>query len=156
MRRKSVVTWVLVADGARAKIFESVGHGGALAPAFDYESAAPHAASREIASDRPGRTFDSSGLGRHAKQPPTDPHEYEKAKFLREMSRRLEEGYNSGAFRRLVLVAPPKALGELRATLSGPVRAAVAAEVNKDLTHLPLPELASQLKDLVKPSLAEG
>ncbi len=150
---KAVVTWVLVADGARARIFESHGHAGTLTPAFDFESASSQAPSRAIASDKAGRTFAGSGQGHHAKQPTTDPHEYEKVRFLRNMTRRLEGGYKSGAFKRLVLVAPPKALGKLRSALSGPVRNSVTAEVNKDLTHLPVHELVVQLKEVVRPHL---
>jgi protein required for attachment to host cells len=57
----------------------------------------------------------------------------------------LRRELGRGKFERLVLVAPPKELGRLRAELSPAVRERVTAELNKDLTRLSLREMAEHL-----------
>jgi len=114
------------------------------------------APSREIASDRPGRTFDSAGQGRHAKEEPTDPHRYEKKRFAHSLAERLETAVTRHEVDRLVVVLPPQLLGDLRAAMSAVLEKAVAAEVHKDLTNLPPHELerylAEELRAAVTPT----
>jgi protein required for attachment to host cells len=96
-------------------------------------------------ADRPGRTFDSAGHGRHAMEPPTDPKRVEQHAFFTEVAERLEAAARGGKFDRLVLVAEPRALGELRRLLAPAVAAKVSAELDKDLTHLPPAEIGERL-----------
>ncbi len=119
---KPVKTWILIADGARARILLNEGPGKGLKPALDHEFATVHAPTRELGSDRPGRVHDRFGPGRHAMEPPADWHEYEKQTFAAEIARLLEEEAQKGSFDRLVVVAPPKTLGELRRTLGRAAR----------------------------------
>jgi len=133
---KKTVTWVVVADGARARLFINDGPGKGLKPIPDGDMSVPRPPTRDINADRPGRTFDSSGDGRHAMEPPSDPHRNAKRAFADDVAARLDAGHKRNAFDRLVLVAPPQALGDLRACLNNGVRAKVSAELNKDLTHL--------------------
>ncbi len=133
---KKTVTWVVVADGAHARLFANDGPGKGLTAVPDGDLTGTHAPSREINADRPGRTFDRSGEGRHAKEPQSDPHRNAKRDFAHLVAARLDDAHNRQAFDRLVLVAPPQALGDLRACLGNAVRAKVSAELNKDLTHL--------------------
>jgi protein required for attachment to host cells len=133
---KKTVTWVVVADGARARLFANEGPGKGLTPIPNGDMAGDHQPARNINADRPGRTFDSSGEARHAKEPSGDPHRNAKRDFAHLVAARLDDGNKQHAFDRLVLVAPPRALGDLRACLENGVRAKVSAELNKDLTHL--------------------
>jgi protein required for attachment to host cells len=144
-------TWILIADGARARVLAQEKDFAALVPAFEQEELTGSTAqSREIASDRPGRSFDSAGQGRHAMEPPTDPQRYAKFAFARELATRLEEAAHGGRFARLVLVAAPKTLGDLRELLPAAVKAKVVAEIDKDLTKVPRPELAKHLAPVLK------
>jgi hypothetical protein len=59
--------WVLVADAARARLFQVEQPQQVLSAALGQELIGSNLRSREIASDRPGRTFDSGGEGRHAR-----------------------------------------------------------------------------------------
>jgi len=88
---KKRTTWILIADGSRARFFVNKGPGEGLEPALGTEFIADKRKSREIGSDRPGRTHDIGGPGRHSMEPPTDPHEYEKIEFARELAQKLEE-----------------------------------------------------------------
>lgn len=142
---KPIITWVLVADGARAKVYHNDGPGKGLAEVPGTEFADAHPATRDINADRPGRTFDRGGEGRHAKEPPSDPHREAKRKFAKQVADLLQDGLNRGAYDRLVLVAPPKALGDLRRQVGKGVQAKVSGELAKDLTHLSVHELPEHI-----------
>ena len=144
-------TWILIADGARARVLAQEKDFAALEPAFeDEEITGTRAQSKEIASDRPGRSFDSGGEGRHAMEPPTDPQRYAKFEFARDLAERLEDAVHRGRFARLVLIAAPKTLGDLRELLPEAVKAKVVAEIDKDLTKVPRPELGKHLGEVLK------
>ncbi len=61
-------TWLIVADGARARFFER--KSASELSEFDV-MVSPEGRTDEgsLASDRPGRSFDSRGDGRHAMEP---------------------------------------------------------------------------------------
>lgn len=145
MRKRK--TWVLVADGARARAFKLNREDKILEPAWQHELVGSNRPSRAIGSDRPGRTFDSAGEGRHAKEPPTDPARYEKERFAREVIRKLEGERRRHAFQALVIVAPPQFLGDLRAVMSDPLTECVSSEINKDLSKLKPAEIFVHIKD---------
>jgi protein required for attachment to host cells len=134
-------TWVVVADGSRARLFINDGPGKGLRLLQNGNIASEHPPTREISTDRPGRTFDSTGGGRHAMEPPSDSHRHAKRAFAQDLAARLNQAQKQNAFDRIVLIAPPQALGDLRATLSPGVRDRVSGELNKDLTHLKDDEL---------------
>jgi len=146
MRRKN--TWVVVADAARARFFRLTDERH-LVPAYDREIVGATLQSREIGSDRPGRVFDSHGAGRHATEPPTDPKRHAKFELAHEVSGILDAERKKHAFEQVLIVAPPQFLGDLRATLSDPVKQFVIAEINKDLSKLSAAELETQLADVL-------
>ncbi len=142
---KKVTTWVLVADGSRARIIRNQGPGNGIEREIVKEFEGSTALSRDIASDRPGRTFDTAGPGRHAMAQASDPHEHEQINFLREVIAYIEKASEKKSFDRLVIVAPPTALGTLRARISGPLAAKITGELNKDLTKVPVHDIAKHL-----------
>lgn len=144
-------TWVVIADGARAFIMANKGPGTGLTlvPGTLREKEVPKTA--ELGSDKPGRSFESARTGiRHAMEPRVDWHQFEKQKFAHSMAKLLDEARTRNAFDRLVLVAPPDTLGELRAKLDKHTQALITAEIAKDLTKHPAHELPDHLKDVVK------
>ncbi len=144
-----ITTWVLVADGARARLFINQGAGTGLNPALGQEFIGTNLPRRDIVSDRPGRTFDSAGEGRHAMEPPTDPKRHEKRVFAHELAQILDDGRKANAFDRLVIVAPPDALGDLRAAFGDELKRMIGGELNKDLTKVPTRELPDHLGSLL-------
>jgi protein required for attachment to host cells len=146
---KPIRTWVVIADAARARVFETRGRGTGLTPVSDMALDADLAPSREIGTDRPGRTFESVGSTRHAMQSPSDPHREQKRQFARRIAEAVEARQATKRFDRLVLVAPPVTMGDLRAALPAKVKAAVTAELVADLTNTPLSELPEHLADHV-------
>lgn len=142
---KPTTTWILIADGARARIYANLGPGKGIAPVEGGVLETDHAPSRELASDKPGSTFESANVMRHAIDPAQDPHRELKRAFAGRLAAFVEERLAENAFDRLVLVAPPVTLGDLRAAISKPVRERVSAELDKDLTNTPVEELPKHL-----------
>jgi protein required for attachment to host cells len=142
-------TWVLVADSARAHVYRLKRDEKVLVPAWQHEPVGSRRPSKAIGSDRPGRTFDSVGGGRHAKEPPTDPARYEKERFAREVIERLEDDMKRHAFEKLIIVAAPQFLGDLRAAMSPQLAGCVELELNKDLSKLQPSEIFEHLRDVI-------
>lgn len=148
---KPTRTWIVVADGARARVLLNEGPGKGLKPAVAeaLEHAPSRARDRELVSDRPGRTYDRGGPGRHSKEPRTDWHRFEKERFAHEVAGMLRQGRIDGSFDRLILVAPPKTLGDLRHELDKPTADRIYAEVQKDLTNMDDRELPKHLEHVI-------
>lgn len=151
MPRERSTTWILIADCLSAKILVNRGAGTGLVPLRDGVFEGLNAPARKIASDRPGRAFDSHGHGhgRHAMEPSSDPHDYEKARFARTVASYLGTAAGRRAFDQLVVVAPPQALGLLRAALPSAAADRVAQEHAKDLTKVPDHQLGRHLRAFV-------
>ncbi len=147
MKRKR--TWVLVADGGHAKVFQSEGRNSELVPVEGMIFSADLPANRDILTDRPGRAFESQGRAHHAKENPSDPHRELKRAFAKKLAGILEAGLVEKRFDRLVVVAPPATLGDLRDALAKRVHGKVVAELAHDLVKTPHGELAGHLEDLL-------
>jgi len=136
--KKTREVWIVVADGAKALFLapnDDVSAFRPVGPAM-LMSAAGKLRSRELKSDRPGRSVSSSRTGvRHAIEPKHDHHKMEKHRFTRVLSKTLDDALARGAFDDLVMVAPSRSLGELRKLLPDQVKARVHMEVPKDLTR---------------------
>ncbi|MGH6719133.1 MAG: host attachment protein [Alphaproteobacteria bacterium] len=146
---KKAKTWIVVADGGRARVLAARGPRRGLDLVLEREAHAPRTS--ELGTDRPGRSFESATSARHAYNVPDYHREREQA-FLRDLVRELTAEHKAGRFERLILVAPPTALGDLRkalgGTLGGTLGAAVTAEINKDLTKVALHDLPAHLSDV--------
>jgi len=140
---KPTVTWILLADGAHARLFANRGPGKGIEQLEVING--DHRPDSELVRDSLGRSFESVGDMRHAITPKTDPHRELKRDFARHLGKVLEQGLAERAYDRLVLVAPPAALGDLRAALSEPVKHAIYAELDKDLVKTPTDNLAEHL-----------
>lgn len=151
---KTPETWMLVADGAEARLFRIDRPEHRLELLKEKEWARSREKTSEIVSDRQGRAFSSAGPGqRSGMEPHTDPQRYEKEQFARELAEMLREAVVQGQVERLVLVAAPRTLGDLRAALAAPVAERVALEIDKDLVRLDQAQLEKQLgSELFGPS----
>jgi|LNFM01.1.fsa_nt_gb protein required for attachment to host cells len=148
---KPVRTWILIADAGRSRVLETLGPGKGAHEVAGMTSDADLAAStHEMVDDRQGRSFESSGATRHPLVPRTDPRDLAKRSYLEGVAERIDQSASDRAFDRLVVVAPPQALGILRAAFSDRVKAAIVGEVAKDLTKVPDHDLAPHLADHVR------
>jgi protein required for attachment to host cells len=146
---KPIRTWILVADGARARFLENLGPGKGLEAALDSEMQQELPPNRDLVTDKPGRGSSPAGGGRHAVAPRTDWHTFEKERFAHQVAEVLDHARTHARFDRLVLVAPPKTLGWLRAQLSKPTYETVTGEIAKDLTRASDSELKEHLGEVM-------
>ena len=75
----------------------------------------------------------------------TDWHLQAEQRFLQRVAGHLDAAVNAGEAKSLIVVAPPRALGVLRQAYSHNLRAAVRAEIDKDLVHLPVYQIEKHL-----------
>jgi protein required for attachment to host cells len=147
---KKTVTYVLVADGARARLYANHGVGKGLQPVSGATHKSDlHHHDRDILADKPGRAFNSVGNSRSSMEPQTDWHRFEKHRFAREMARVLDAAAASKSFDRLILVAPPATLGDLRMELGDATRKMISAELPKDLTRHAEQDLPAHLSSVI-------
>jgi protein required for attachment to host cells len=121
------------------------GPGKGIEPRPDLDFRSEQRRLRDIMSDRPGRSFDSVGKGRHSMEYSSDPVREDERQFARTLVDLLEVELAANAFDRLVLVAPPQTLGDLRSMLSKRLRDHVFKELPKDLTRMPHDRLYDHL-----------
>jgi protein required for attachment to host cells len=143
LKRRRKKTWIVVLDGGAARIYRDPGAKAALEPIF--ESEADPRRSRDLETDRPGRVHDRTTHRRAAMDPQEDAQRREKFRFVRAVAERIDRASHDGDFDRLVLIAPPQALGDLRSVLGPRSRDAVVAEVPKDLIRASISELETQV-----------
>ncbi len=146
MPMKRQTTWILVADAATAHVVSSAGRGSDLAKVDEVQLGASTLPGRDLAADRPGRSFDRKGEGRHGMEPRTDPRDVELERFARKIVDALEEANHRGRFDRLILVAPPTFMGLLRDHLPSSLTRKVSGELTKDLTKVAIHDLPGHLK----------
>ena len=140
-------TWIVVADGGRARCFEERRRGVALRERADFALA--HTADDVVEGIRPGRIHESWGAARHAVERGPDPHQTEEDHFLHRVVDRISAA--AGDFDHLVILAPPRALGLIRAALPKAVADKVALSHAVDVVRESAVEIAARLDELRRP-----
>jgi protein required for attachment to host cells len=132
--------WVMVGDGEKALLFRNEGDERYpnLQVVNVLEQENPK--SSEQGTDRPGRAFSSVGTARSAMQE-TNWHKLEKHRFAKQIADALYSAAHRGQYSKLVIAAPPMIMGDLRKAMHKEVSDKVVAEVSKDLTNMPPPEI---------------
>ncbi len=134
MKLPKRTTWFLIADSAKARIFESSGPKGVWTLVEETADDDARKPSRDLGRDRPprGRT-----IGTGAPFAVTESSEHEKAgqAFLFARVQRIVEAGKQDRFDQLVIAAPPAALGAIRKQLSVETTATLIGVYDKDLTN---------------------
>jgi protein required for attachment to host cells len=136
--------WVVVCDGAKALVLQNAG-----------DAKFPNLKTREVyeqkdlpthllGADKPGRTHSSAGYGSSAVTQ-TDWHNQAEQAFLTHVAQRLDAELTAGKVKSLIMVAPPRALGMIRAAYSHALRAAIRSEIDKDLVKHPVHDIEKHL-----------
>ncbi|MFN4355676.1 host attachment protein [Parvibaculum sp.] len=141
--------WIVVADGENCRFLASAKRNADPVSAMP-DMKVENPPTREQVSDKQGRNFESTGTRRSAYEPPTDPHRQGKRDFAKKIADILLEKARARAFDKLILVAPPTMLGDLRAELSGEALDRLIGEVNKDYTRFTPREIKEALSDQFK------
>ena len=131
---------VLVADGAKLMFFRNEGDADALNLKVVDAVEQPHAADRDIKSDFAGQKPGGNAAGE------ADYQRQAEDRFAAEAAAVINRAALNGGFERLVVVAPPKTLGELRRHYHKQVEARIVAEIPKDLVGHPVDRIEAALR----------
>jgi protein required for attachment to host cells len=127
------LTWILVADSTRARIFTADAPASPLEKIEDFSHVEGRLHDREMTSDLPGK-IKSAGAGGHTFEQPTDPKKHEAEAFAHRVTQYLEDAHNANRFEQLLIVASPAFLGLLRNHLPEQIKKLVCFELDKDIT----------------------
>ena len=146
---KAKVTWILLADGATAKVFQFAGRSQGLTALDDLMFDQEPLKAGEIMADRPGRSFSSGSDGRSAMEYSSDPVAVRERRFVERVAEVLKRKHQEKTFDQLIVAAAPTALGDLRNAFDKNIKGAIVAELPKDLTNLPTSQLEKHFADLL-------
>lgn len=135
---------ILVADGAKLLLFRNAGEGGNVeleTVGHEKQSSPPTHAQ---GTDKPGISHSSTGSGRSGLEG-SDFHQQDEDRFAHHAADLLKRAALEGWADAIVVVAPPRALGEMRKHYHKDVTSRIVAEINKDLTGHPVAEIARAL-----------
>lgn len=116
-------TWILVADGSRARLFQ--------APGDNKPWKLDKKLEREHSREKTDRAEVHEDRGEHD--------------FARLLAAQLETKRQGGGFERLVIVAAPRFLGQLRGELSSSLAALVIRSQDADYTSMSDAELVAHI-----------
>jgi protein required for attachment to host cells len=134
-------SFVVVADGKKMLFFRNEGDADFLKLEVERKRETAGAKDREQKTDAPGRAAGASrGAGRSAYEE-VDFHQLEEDRFAADTAEMLRKRALSNEFESLIIVAPPRTLGELRKHYHKEVEKRLAGEVPKDLTGHPVAEI---------------
>lgn len=136
--------WVVVCDGRKALVLENVGDAEYPDLRMRDVDKQENPTTSAAGTARPGRVHQSANSRRSAMEE-TDLHQQAEEAFLVDLVHRLDSALLSKAVRHLVMVAPPRALGALRKSYSDHIRSALIAEIDKDLTTMPVDQIEKHL-----------
>lgn len=125
-------TLVMVADGAKLLLFRNDGDEKYPVLSTLSHVEADNSPSRDLGTDRPGRTQSRMG-DRRSSYGETDWHEQSEADFARHAAGVLEQAAAAEAEADVVVVAAPRTLGELRKHYGHATNGRLIAEIAKDL-----------------------
>lgn len=147
---RNTMTWVLVADGASARIFEKIKPTEKL---FQIKTLTHnHEATHDHGKDKPGRVFESGTVTRHAYEPLTDWHAHQKELFVRELVEIFIEEHQKKKFPKAYIICPPTIIGHIRKNLTPylnklpVVDRPKLTEVKKDMIHQSLHKIENLLE----------
>ncbi|HEY7385494.1 MAG TPA: host attachment protein [Beijerinckiaceae bacterium] len=131
--------WVVVGDGRTALLLSN--QGDEVYPNLQVEQvleASPNPPTHEQGTDQPPRAVFA---GRRSAIAQTDWHDLAEQRFARDVAEALEKMHHTSPIKTLIVVAPPRTLSTFRQAFSESLKRSIVAEINKDLTKHPLPEI---------------
>lgn len=126
---------IVVADSTRARIFTV---DSARSPLNEIETMAhPEGRIHEqnMVSDLPGKDSGKGGGGDHAYQEKIEPRKQEMIEFAKRIANYLDRKRKANQLKKLVIIAAPAFLGELRTHLSTETSEKIVFELDKNLAH---------------------
>jgi len=139
-------SYVLVADGAKMLFFRN--EGDAENPNLTVIAAEQQADryDRDIKTDQAGQKPGSPGSSGGSTAGEADFHDQAEQRFAVEAADRINRAALANEFETLIIVAPPKTLGQLRKHYHKQVEGKIGAEIPKDLTGHPVDRIEAVLQ----------
>ena len=138
------ITWFCVADAGHVRVKDAT---MAAAP-LPTVATLRHEPYEHGRYEKPPTTQESATSARHGLSAAEGPVRREKREFAHVVADYLNKSGRQGKYQRLILAAPPKFLGDLRAALNAKTRAMVAGDIHKDLTKESDAELVARMKKM--------
>ncbi len=138
-------TWILVANRGGASLFERTGKD------LKWVQDIPHPQGRlknsDIGTDKPTRTYDRFGAGRHTTGSEQEPTEHLAEQFAHRLADLLNKGRVDHAYAELILIADPGFLGKLREALDVNTATMLTKTLDKNLPGISATDLAAYLDE---------
>lgn len=140
-------TWIVIADGSRARLFEQMQPTGPWRELRAWVNPASRLRTESLAFDQLGRAAKGQP-GATSFVPRTTPRQREHRRFAQELARHLDLGVRSGQCDGLVLIASNTLLGEMRQALPAQAAKRVRWSAPVDLTSFSGRELQARFAAL--------
>lgn len=143
-------TWILVADGARARIFETnpqdTEH---FTEIQDFSNPAAQSHASDLETDNLARFYGGKGEhgAAHSAESREDPFEHAARVFAHDVGAFLDRACAEHRYEKLYMVAPSKFIGAIRKSLDKRTQASVDKEIIKDISGLSEPEIENYVKN---------
>ena len=137
--------FVVVADGRKMLFFRNDGDADYPNLVVERVREQDNPPDRDQSTDAPGTAFSSVGTGRSSYEE-TDFHQLEEDRFAAQTAELLKKRALANDYESLIVVAPPRTLGELRKHYHKEVSDRLIGELDKDLTGHPVDKIEIALK----------
>ena len=134
-------TLVLVADGKKMLFLRNHGDENQIDLRTEAHDEREDRKDREIKTDAPGAIGQSAGYSGRVAYEETDFQQLDEDRWAKDAADRLRQRALRNDFDKLVIVAPPKALGVLRKEFHKEVERRILFTCNKEMTDRPIPDI---------------
>lgn len=124
-------TWIMVADGAEARLFHNVG-------------SATKVSLKQMKLLKPRDLLDEGPAGR--RPPESDQQATDEATFAKQLAQQLNAAALKSEYEHLVLMADPQTLGQIRPQLHKEAQRRIVMEVAKTFTNAPVEDIQDALQ----------
>ncbi|HZX71211.1 MAG TPA: host attachment family protein [Rhodanobacter sp.] len=131
MQKIPTGTWVMVADGAEARLFHNVG-------------SITRVSLKQVKLLKPRDLPDEGPAGR--RPPESDDQATAEATFAKQLAQRLNAAALKNEYEHLVLMADPQTLGQIRPQLHKETERRIVLEVAKTFTNAPVEDIQNALR----------
>ncbi len=140
---------VVVADSSKARFLLAENGRSALVDHRDYVHPESRLREQDLVSDGTGSESDSGGFGKHSMGHENAAHRKHAEIFAHELCIEIDKLRRTSDLRRIYLVASPKFLGLLRASISKQCVDLLAGEINRDLVTHSIEDIRTHLPKLL-------
>ena len=138
-------TLVLVTDGRKMLFLRNEGDTEHMNLQVETKRRRDDSTDRDLGTDEPGSVFQSGSPGRSSYEE-TDFHQLEEDRWVHEAADLVNSRALKNDFEKLVIIAPPKALGELRPKLHKETEKRCILQIDKEMTNQPLKEIEALIE----------